>query len=110
MKTAGTARQVFRVCALSALKDNDVTGFPVGMTSVCVARMGKEVFAMLDACSHEGVKLSEGWLDADRKVIECWRHASCFSLESGEPDGPPAHLPIPVYRAWVENDDVMVEV
>jgi 3-phenylpropionate/trans-cinnamate dioxygenase ferredoxin subunit len=110
MKPVDTERQIFRVCALDALKDNDVTGVPVGMTAICVARMGNEVFAVLDSCSHEGVKLSEGWFDPERKVIECWRHASCFSLENGEPDGPPAYLPIPVYRAWVENDEVMVEI
>jgi len=108
--TDETKRQVFRVCALSDLRDNDVTGVAAGMTPVCVARMGSEVFAILDACSHEGVKLSDGWLHAERKVVECWRHASCFSLKDGQPDEPPATAPVPVYRAWVENDEVMVEI
>jgi len=108
--SAEKERQIIRACALSSLKDNEVTGVPVGLTALCVARMGNQVFAVLDACSHEGVKLSDGWLDAEKKTVECWRHASCFSLETGEPDGPPAQLPIPVYRAWVENDDVMIEI
>ena len=44
------------------------------------------------------------------RSIECWKHGSCFSLETGEPSSLPATRPEPVYTLKVEGDDVFVEV
>ena len=41
---------------------------------------------------------SEGDVDCDEKLIECWKHGSAFSLETGEPESLPATKPVPVVR------------
>ncbi|MFM8903301.1 MAG: hypothetical protein ACKOGG_08010 [Actinomycetota bacterium] len=46
----------------------------------------------------------------DTKEIECVRHASSFSLETGKPNTLPATQPVPVYVARVENGEVFVEL
>jgi 3-phenylpropionate/trans-cinnamate dioxygenase ferredoxin subunit len=83
---------------------------PVAMTALCVARVGDHVYVVGDNCTHEGVALSDGYLDREALHVECWRHSSCFSLVTGEPDAPPATTPVTVYRAWVEGSEVFVEL
>jgi 3-phenylpropionate/trans-cinnamate dioxygenase ferredoxin subunit len=78
--------------------------------SVCVVRIGSDVYAIGDTCSHAEVSLSEGELFCDTKEIECWKHGSTFSLETGEPQTLPATQPVPVYEARIDGDQVVVEV
>jgi 3-phenylpropionate/trans-cinnamate dioxygenase ferredoxin component len=77
---------------------------------VCVVRIGDNVYAIGDRCSHAEVSLSEGEVLCDEKEIECWKHGSTFSLETGEPQTLPATQPVPVYSARIEGDKVLVEL
>jgi len=43
-------------------------------TPVCVTRIGDEVFAIADTCSHSEASLSEG--DVTGFKIECWLHGA----------------------------------
>jgi len=99
-----------RVCALDELTPLDPRRVVIGKHTVCVVRIEDDVYAIGDVCSHAEVSLSEGEVDPDTRHIECWKHGSQFSLETGEPDSLPAVLPVPVYTARVEGGDVFVEV
>jgi len=44
----------------------------LGDKDVCVARIGEEVFAVADICTHSEASLSEG--DISNYKIECWLH------------------------------------
>ncbi len=68
------------------------------------------VHALRDVCSHADVALSEG--EVDGCTLECWLHGSRFDLRTGEPSGPPATRPVPVYLVTVEGegDDAVVLV
>jgi 3-phenylpropionate/trans-cinnamate dioxygenase ferredoxin component len=99
-----------RVCALDDLKPLDPARFDVGRHKICVVRIDDDVYAIGDTCSHAEVSLSEGEVDPDTKMIECWKHGSCFSLEDGHPDTLPATQPVPVFTAVVRDGDVFVEV
>ena len=46
----------------------------------------------------------------DTREIECWKHGSAFSLETGEPNSLPATRPIPVFTIRRDGDDLFVEV
>jgi 3-phenylpropionate/trans-cinnamate dioxygenase ferredoxin subunit len=65
-------------------------------------------FAVSDICSHADVSLAEG--DVDGCTLECWLHGSRFDLRTGQPSGPPATRPVPVYPVSVEGDTVFVTV
>jgi 3-phenylpropionate/trans-cinnamate dioxygenase ferredoxin subunit len=99
-----------RLCAVGDVTDGLPARFDVGRHRVCLVRLGDDFYAIGDTCSHADVSLSEGEVDADTKHIECWKHGSCFSLETGVPDVLPATRPVPVYRVTVEGGDVFVEV
>ena len=47
---------------------------------------------------------------ATSKQIECWKHGSAFSLETGEPESLPATKPVPVYEARVVDGEIEVVV
>ena len=42
--------------------------------------------------------------------MECWLHGSRFDLRTGEPLGPPAVRPVPVYPLTVDGERVLVDV
>ena len=54
----------------------DVDGKPV-----CVARVGEEVFAVANICTHAYAELSDG--EQDGFTIECWLHGAQFDLRTG---------------------------
>ena len=100
---------VQRIAAVDDVKPEEPIAFDVEGEPICVVRIGDEFFAVHDTCTHADVSLSEGELDVDGRMIECWKHGSCFSLTDGHPDVMPAVKPVRVYRIWTEGDDLMLE-
>ncbi len=76
--------------------------------TICVARVGDEVFAIDDTCSHSDASLSEG--DVTDFKIECWLHGAEFDLRTGEALTPPAVAPLHIYGVHVDGDSVTVEI
>jgi len=95
-----------RACALADVPEEGAVGVEVAGVPVAVVRAGGEVFALHDVCSHEEVPLSEG--EIYDCTVECWLHGSCFDLRTGDPTGPPATVPVPVYPVKIEGGDVYV--
>ena len=99
-----------RLCPLAELDDGAARRFDVDGHRLAVVRIGDDVYVIGDRCTHQDVSLSEGEVDASTLSLECWKHGSCFSLETGEPSSLPATRPVPVYEARVSDGDVVVEV
>ncbi|MFM7391656.1 MAG: Rieske (2Fe-2S) protein [Actinomycetota bacterium] len=97
-----------RICALSDLVDGAAAKFDVGKHTVAVVRIGDAVYAIGNRCSHANVALSDGEVDCDNKELECVRHGSAFSLETGKPNTLPATQPVPVFVAEVRGTDVYI--
>jgi 3-phenylpropionate/trans-cinnamate dioxygenase ferredoxin component len=98
--------QFVRACALDDVPDEGAIRVEIDGVPVAVVRVGDEVFALYDVCSHEEVPLSEG--EIYDHTVECWLHGSCFDLRTGNPTGPPATVPVPVYPVKVSGGDVYV--
>lgn len=75
--------------------------------SICITRVGNEVFAIDDVCTHSDASLSEGEV-SDHK-IECWLHGAEFDLRTGQALTPPAVAPVKTYVVKVDGDSVTVE-
>ena len=95
-----------RACGLSDLRDDEALQVDVDGIDVAVVRVGNDVFAIRDECSHANVPLSEG--DVEDCSIECWLHGSRFDLRTGAAINLPANLPVAVYPVDVDGDDVYV--
>ena len=99
-----------RACALSELADAVAHQVDVGGCPVALVRLGDTVHAIGDTCSHAEVSLAEGIVDTDECALECWKHGSLFSLESGKALTLPATRPVPIYVVRVDGDDVFVDL
>jgi len=97
-----------RACALLDLEDDKPIAVAVGGVDVALVRVGADVFAIRDECSHARIALSEG--EVDGTTLECWLHGSRFDLRTGRPTGLPATEPVPVYPCTIDGDDVLVDV
>jgi len=96
------------VCAFDDLADGSATRFEVDGVPVSVVRVGDDVYALGDICSHANVSLSEGEVWCDELELECPKHASAFSLTTGEPSTLPATQPVKVFGASVAGGRVFV--
>ena len=84
--------------------------YDVGGVSIAVVRIDDDVYAIGDTCSHQDVSLAEGEVDEDEKTLECWKHGSAFSLETGEALTLPATRPVASYEVRVEGDEIVVVI
>ena len=102
------------LCPLDVLGDGEARRFDVeagGLShQVAVVRLGDDLYALGDTCSHADYSLAEGDVDAEERTIECWKHGSLFSLTTGEAETLPAIRPVPVYEVDVEEGQVWLEV
>jgi 3-phenylpropionate/trans-cinnamate dioxygenase ferredoxin subunit len=98
------------VCSLDEIPAGTARKFDLAGIAVSVVRIGDEVYALGDVCTHANVSLSEGEVWCDELEIECPKHGSAFSLLTGEPSTLPATQPVPVFDASVVDGKVMVTV
>ena len=98
------------VCRLDELADGSATRFDVNGVAVAVVRIGDDVYAIADVCSHANVSLSAGEVWCDELELECPKHGSAFSLRTGEPNTLPATQPVEVFDASVIDGQVVVTV
>lgn len=98
-----------RLCAVDDLKSGEAQRFDLeGGHRIALVRIGDDFYAIGDQCSHENISLAEGDVYEREREIECWKHGSTFSLETGEPLNLPATRPVPVYSITVSGSDVLV--
>lgn len=76
--------------------------------AICVARVGEEVFALADTCTHAEASLADG--DITNFTIECWLHGAEFDLRNGEVLTPPATQKLKTYAVHVDGDSVTIEI
>ncbi len=76
--------------------------------TICVARVGDEVFAVDDTCSHSDASLAEG--DITDFKIECWLHGAEFDLRTGEALTLPANIALKTYAVSIDGNAVTVEI
>jgi 3-phenylpropionate/trans-cinnamate dioxygenase ferredoxin subunit len=99
-----------RVCSVGDLAPGEARRFELGDLKIALVRIGDDFYAIGDVCTHQDISLAEGEVDEDERQIECWKHGSTFSLETGEPQSLPATKAEPVFDVRVLGDDVLVVV
>jgi 3-phenylpropionate/trans-cinnamate dioxygenase ferredoxin subunit len=99
-----------RLAALADLPDGGVERFEVGGHVLSLVRLGDDVYALGDRCSHADVSLAGGEVDATECTLECPKHGSEFDLRTGKPLSLPATRPVPTYDVRVIDGDVVVHL
>ncbi len=96
------------VAALQNLPQGAGLRVEVGEHRIAMFRVGSDVYAIGDRCSHAEASLAEGEVFDDE--VECPRHGAAFRLTDGEPLTLPATQQVPVYMVDVEDDVVYLTI
>jgi 3-phenylpropionate/trans-cinnamate dioxygenase ferredoxin subunit len=98
------------LCRLDDLAPGTARCFEVGRHRIAVVRIDDDVYAIGDTCTHQNISLAEGDIHLEDKTIECWKHGSEFSLETGEALTLPATKAEPVYDVRVDDGDIVAVI
>ena len=91
----------------SALQDRKPVKVSIDGEVLCLTRIGNEVFAISDMCTHSEASLSEG--DVTDFKIECWLHGAEFDLRTGQALTLPANIAVKTYPVSIVDDVVEVQ-
>jgi 3-phenylpropionate/trans-cinnamate dioxygenase ferredoxin subunit len=97
-----------RVAKLDALGDPGRELVEIEDRIVVLLRVGGEVFALDDVCTHDGGPLSEGALEDH--TIACPRHGAKFDVRDGRALTMPATRPTVAHQVRVEAGEVFVKL
>lgn len=96
---------------LGALGDGRMQSCPAGPFQVLVCRVGGQLYAIEDQCSHDETTLSDGELDGF--TLTCPLHFAQFDVRDGKHTCPPAYRGVTSFavtevpgRAFVEVPEV----
>ena len=95
------------VCPFAALQPDEPVLFEADGQRIAVVRVGDEVFAVSEQCTHEDWSLCDGYVDND--TIICPLHGARFSLRTGELLLAPGDGPLDSYPAQITDDHVWVD-
>jgi nitrite reductase/ring-hydroxylating ferredoxin subunit len=96
------------VAKLDEIPDGGMKQVVVRGDLVGLYRVGADIYAMGDVCTHEEAYLTEGEFEPDELEVECPLHASRFNVETGAVRILPAAKPEPTYQVRVEGELVLV--
>jgi 3-phenylpropionate/trans-cinnamate dioxygenase ferredoxin component len=99
---------VVPLCRLDDIESGTARRFDINGRRIAVIRIGDDVYALGDTCTHADFSLSEGEVDPEERTVECWKHGSLFDLATGDALTLPATRPTPVYEVVVEDGEVRV--
>src|ERR1700742_4998244 len=94
------------VVASSEVADGEVVGTTVGEHEIAIYRIGGELFATNNICTHALAFLSDGWLDGE--IIECPLHGGKFEVRSGKGLGAPIICDLKTYPTRINDGQVQV--
>jgi nitrite reductase/ring-hydroxylating ferredoxin subunit len=85
-----------------------VVGVTVAGTGIALFRIGDDVFALRDQCSHGMALLSEGYVEDG--CVECPLHQGLIDIRTGAPRAAPVSIPVRSYPARINEGRVEVEL
>lgn len=96
-----------RIASKNQLQPGQPLLITVDGEDLAIFRVGEEVFALDDLCSHAEASLSEG--EQKGFCITCPQHGGQFDIRTGKAIHFPAISPVKRYPVRVEGDDILLE-
>jgi 3-phenylpropionate/trans-cinnamate dioxygenase ferredoxin component len=97
-----------RVAAATDCPPGELKGVHVDGTSIMLANVDGDLYALEDQCSHEALPLSDGELDGQDVV--CMYHGARFDACSGRNKALPAVRPVKSFPVEVRDGDIYVDL
>lgn len=90
------------------IAEGDATAFDVNGEQIAVSRVGGELHAFSDICTHRQCNLSLGG-EIEGTTIECECHGSVFDMTTGAVVEGPAEEPIATFPVSDEGGELRIE-
>jgi nitrite reductase/ring-hydroxylating ferredoxin subunit len=90
------------------LSESEPLGVMVAGEPIALYRLGGQIFATHNICTHEQALLSDGFIEGD--CIECPIHQARFDIRTGAVVSPPATEPVKTYPVKIEDGRILVEL
>ena len=100
--------QFHTVATLDEIGDGEMKQVVVSGDVVGLYRVGEDVYAISDICTHEETYLTGGEFEPEELEVECPLHGSRFNVETGEVRILPATKPVATYDVKVEGNLIQV--
>jgi 3-phenylpropionate/trans-cinnamate dioxygenase ferredoxin subunit len=97
-----------RVARLSEIPDPGRQVVELDERLIVLFRVGSELFALDDVCTHDDGPLGEGEL-VDH-TIACPRHGAKFDIRDGRALTMPATRPTVAHQVKIEGDEIFVKL
>jgi nitrite reductase/ring-hydroxylating ferredoxin subunit len=97
-----------RAAALADLEPDRPISIILNGTRVALIRIGEQVHALGDTCTHQGGPLGEGTLKGTR--LACPWHGWMYDVRSGQCLFPTRGGPVPCYPVRVTGGEVWVDL
>lgn len=101
------SEQWLKVAEFEQIGEDDTLAVEHEGQHICLYRVGGQIFATDNRCSHGDAYLSDG-LIVDGQQIECPLHEGRFDIRTGEPTGAPCTEPIRCHLVKVEANVVFL--
>lgn len=101
------AGQWIKVIPLASLPADDVAATLVGNREIALYRVGEDVYATDNICTHGHARLCDGFLDGHE--IECPLHQGKFDVRTGKAMCQPLTEDVRVLAVKVDDGYVFVE-
>ena len=98
-----------KVITYSEIPEGGVKKVTVDGKDIALFKIGGDVFATANICTHEACYIDEN-SEVREDVVECTCHGSQFDIRSGEVLLPPAIEPLETYKTEVVGEEVFLEV
>ena len=96
------------VAKLDEIPDGGMRQFVAHGEPIGLYRVGENVYAIHDVCTHEQTYLTDGEFEIDDMEVECPLHGSRFDVRDGSVRILPATKPVASYPVKLEGDVVLV--
>lgn len=106
--TGETLGRWVKVCSLNQVGTNEMFSFDFEQKKILITNLNGKLYATDRICTHAEADLSTGFLTDEG--VRCPLHLSVFNLENGQPQNPPAEIPLKTYNIKIEQDEIYVEV
>ena len=97
-----------KVATVDSLRDGGLLGVNLEDREICLARIGDEIFAIDNLCSHMHTWLDGGDIFRDSLEVRCPLHNSRFNLKTGAVTGAPAVEPLETFAVRIEGADILI--
>jgi nitrite reductase/ring-hydroxylating ferredoxin subunit len=98
----------YDAAAVDAVMEDAGLALTLAGRPVALFRLGAEIFALHDQCSHGSAYLSDGFVEDG--CVECPLHQGWVDIRTGAPRTAPISIPVRRYETRVRDGRVEVEV